>query len=127
MNDEYQHFGNMIATRLRNCNDTVRCVIQNEIMGLFVNANRGFYECNHHTHLHLNNPSQVHFPSGPSNMYIQSINRPPNTSPSSLHSQNLSPSPLSQYNNSLLSQVFPQKAFRQLRNLQKTILIYKCF
>jgi len=32
MNDECQHFGNMIATKLRNYNETVRWIIQNEIM-----------------------------------------------------------------------------------------------
>jgi len=41
-NDECQHFGNMIAAKLRNYNDTIRCVIQNEIMSVFLNANRGF-------------------------------------------------------------------------------------
>jgi len=41
MNDECQHFGNMIAAKLRNYNDTIRCVIQNEIMNVFLNANRG--------------------------------------------------------------------------------------
>jgi hypothetical protein len=69
MNDEYQHFGNMIAAKLRNCNGTVRCIIQNEIMGLFLNANKGFYERYQHTHLHPNEPPEAHFPSGPSNMY----------------------------------------------------------
>jgi hypothetical protein len=51
MNDECQHFGNMVAAKLRNYNDTVRCVIQNEIMSVFLNANRGFYERYHHTYL----------------------------------------------------------------------------
>jgi hypothetical protein len=35
MKDECQHFGNMIAAKLRNYNDTIRCVIQNEIMSAF--------------------------------------------------------------------------------------------
>jgi hypothetical protein len=48
MNDECQHFGNMTATELQNY-DTIRCVIQNEIMSVFLNANRGFCEC-YHTH-----------------------------------------------------------------------------
>jgi hypothetical protein len=43
MNDECQHFGNMMAAKLRNYNDTIRCVIQNEIMSVFLNSNRGFY------------------------------------------------------------------------------------
>jgi len=42
MNDECQHFENMITTKLRNYNDTVQCVIQNEIMSVFLNAGRGF-------------------------------------------------------------------------------------
>ena len=29
MNDECQHFGNMIVAKLSNYNETVRCVIQN--------------------------------------------------------------------------------------------------
>jgi len=37
INDECQHFGNMTAAKLRNY-DMVRCVIQNEIMGIFLNA-----------------------------------------------------------------------------------------
>jgi hypothetical protein len=63
MNDECQHFGNMIAAKLRNYNDTIRCIIQNEIMSVFLNANREFYERYHHTHLqpmnHLKPTSQV--------------------------------------------------------------------
>jgi len=42
MNDECQHFGNMIAANLRNYNETVRCVIQSDIMNVFLNAIRGF-------------------------------------------------------------------------------------
>ena len=107
MDDECQHFGNMIAAKLRNYNHTVRCVIQNEIMSVFLSANRGFYERFHHTHLQPINPPQAHFPSGPSKKYPQSINPHPHTSRSSLSSQhpspscsrNTSPSPISQYNN----------------------------
>jgi hypothetical protein len=39
MNNECQHFGNIIAAKLRNYNDTIRCVIQNEIMSVFLIAN----------------------------------------------------------------------------------------
>ena len=42
MNDECRHFRNMIVAKLRNHNDTVRYVIQNEIMSVFLKANRGF-------------------------------------------------------------------------------------
>jgi len=105
----------MIAAKLRNYNETVRCVIQNEIMKLFLNANRGLYERYHHTYLQPINPPQAHFPSGPSKMYPQSINPPPHTYLSSLCSQNPSPScsgntsssPVTQYNNSILPHSFP--------------------
>jgi len=118
MNDECQHFGNMIAAKLRNYNDTVRCVIQNEIMSVFVNANRGFYEHYHHTHFQPINPPQAHFPSGPTKKYPQSINPPPHTFLSSLCSQNpspscsgnTSPSPFSQCNNSILPHSFPKES-----------------
>ena len=80
-------------------------------MGIFLNANRGFYEHYHHTHLQPINPPQSNFPSGPSEMYPKCINPHPHTSASSFHSQNPSPScsrntcssPFNQYNNSLLS------------------------
>ena len=55
----------MRAAKLRNYNETVRCVIQNEITNVFLNANRGLYERYHHTHLQPINPPQAHFPSGP--------------------------------------------------------------
>jgi len=74
MNDECQQFGNMIASKLRNYNETARCAIQSEIMNVFFNASRGLYERYHHTHLHPINLPQAHFPSGP--------NPPPHTSPS---------------------------------------------
>jgi len=74
MKDESQHFGNMIAAKLRNYNNTARCVIQNEIMSIFLNANRVLYERYHLTHLQSINPPQTHFPSGPSKKYHQSIN-----------------------------------------------------
>ena len=92
MNDECQYFGNMIAAKLRNYDDMIRCVIQKEIMSVFLNANRGFYEHYHQTHLQPINPPQAHFPSGPSKRYPQSINPPPHTSLSSLCSQTPSPS-----------------------------------
>jgi hypothetical protein len=42
LNDNCQHFGNMIAAKLRNYDDTVRCAIQYDIMKIFLNANRSF-------------------------------------------------------------------------------------
>jgi hypothetical protein len=118
MNDECQHFGNMVAAKLRNYNDTTRCVIQNEIMGVFLNANMGCFEHYHHTRLQPINQSQAHFPSGPSKKYPQSINPPPLTPLSYLYSQNpsppcsgnTSPSTVSQYNNSLLPHNSPTES-----------------
>jgi len=118
MNDECQHFGNMIAAKLRNYNETVRCVIQNEIMIIFLNASRGLYERYHHTHLQPINPPQAYLPSGPSKKYPQSINPHLHTSLSSLCSQNpslscsgnTSPSPVSQYDNSILPRSFPTES-----------------
>ena len=113
-----QHFGNMMAAKLRNYNETVRCFIQNEILNVFLNSNRGLFERYHHTHLQPFNLPQAHFPSGPSKMYPQSINPPPHTSLSSLCSQNPSPlcsgnissSPISQYNNSIVPHTFPTES-----------------
>jgi hypothetical protein len=36
INDECQHFGNMITAKLRHYNDTVQCAIPNEVMGIFL-------------------------------------------------------------------------------------------
>jgi len=118
MNDECQHFGNMIAAKLMNYNERVRYVIQNEIMNVFLNANRGLYERYHHTHLQPINPPQAHFPRGPYKLYSQNISPPPHISLSSLCSQNPSPScsrntstsPISQYNNSILPHSFPTES-----------------
>jgi len=110
MNDECQHFGNMIGAKLRNYKETARCVIQNEIMKVFLNANMGLYERYHHTHFQPINPPQAHLPSGLSEMYAQSISPPPHTSLSSLCSQNPSPSPVGQYNNSILPHSSPTES-----------------
>ena len=40
INDECQHFGNVIAAKLRNY-DTLWCAIQNEIIGIFLSVTRG--------------------------------------------------------------------------------------
>ena len=42
MKDECQNFGTMIVAKLRNYNYMIRCVIQNEIMRIFLNTNRVF-------------------------------------------------------------------------------------
>ena len=132
MNDECQHFGNMIAAKLRNYNDTIRCVIQNEIMSVFLNANRGLYERYHHTHLQPMNPPEAHFPSGPSKMYPQIINPPPHTSLPSHCSQNSSPScsentsplPFSHSNNSLLTQGFPTESISPATSSEENMQVF---
>ena len=111
---ECQHFGNMIAAKFLIYNDTIRCVIQNEIMSVFLNANKGFYERYHNTYLQPINSPRAHFQTGPSKIYPQSINPPPHISlsshcsqnPSLSRSENTSPSPFSQYNNALPSHSF---------------------
>jgi hypothetical protein len=75
--DDCQHFGDVIAVKLRNYNDTLRYAIQN-IMRIFVNANSGSYDHHHRTLLQPFNPPQAHF------LVCQSISAPPHTSPSSL-------------------------------------------
>jgi hypothetical protein len=57
-------------------------------MGIFLKANRGFYEHYHHTYLQPINPPQSNLPSGPFKMHPQSINPHPHTSASYFHSQN---------------------------------------
>jgi hypothetical protein len=69
INNECQLFGNMIAAKLRNYNDTTRCVIKNEIISVFLIANRGFYERYHNTYLQPINLPQAHFAIGPSKKY----------------------------------------------------------
>jgi hypothetical protein len=119
MNDECQHFGNMITAKLRNY-DTIRCAIQNEIMSEFLNANRGFHE-RYHTHLQPINPPQAHFPSGPSKTYPQYINPPPHFSIISVLKtilRHVLETLLRYHSVSTITHfcltVFPHKAFRQL-------------
>ena len=102
INDECHHSGNTTAAILRTCIGSVRCVIQNEITGTFLNAIGGFCERFYRTHLQPINPPQANFPSDPSKMYPQSINHHPTDISPSFPSQD----PLRQYNNSLSSQSF---------------------
>jgi len=111
LNDECQRFGNMLVVMTRYG------------VSFRMSDNSGFFGLYHDTHLQSINPPQAHFPSGPSDMYPQSINPPPHTSSPSLHSQNPSPSPFTHF----CLKIFPQKVFRQLRTLQRKILIYQCF
>jgi hypothetical protein len=41
--DVSQQFGNLIAAKLRKYDDMTRSLIQNEIFGIFLNAERGLY------------------------------------------------------------------------------------
>ncbi|XP_069688554.1 uncharacterized protein [Periplaneta americana] len=65
INDECQHFGNMVAAKLRNFNDSVRCVIESEIMAIFIKANRGFYDHYYPAPLQLTNLPEINSPSVP--------------------------------------------------------------
>lgn len=46
-NDESQDFGNLVAKKLRKYDNLTQCAIQNAIMVIFLNADKGFYEYNH--------------------------------------------------------------------------------
>jgi len=63
INDECHHSRNTTTTKLRTYSDTVKCAIQNEIMGAFLNATGGFCEHLCHIQLHLLKPLQAKFPS----------------------------------------------------------------
>lgn len=41
--DDCQHFGNFVAAKLRKYSEDVRTNLENDIIGLFVKANRGLY------------------------------------------------------------------------------------
>lgn len=41
--DDCQHFGNLIAVKLRKFDENVRTYLESDIMRLFINANKGFY------------------------------------------------------------------------------------
>ena len=109
INDECHHTGNT-STKLRTYSDSVGCATQNEIKGTFLNAIGGFCERFYHTHLQPLNPSQAHFPSGPTKMYPQSINPPLLTL--LLHLSRLKTLSVSAYNNSLPSQSFHRKIIK---------------
>ena len=134
MNDECQRFGNTIATKLRNYNETVRCVIQNEIMNVFLNAITGLYERYHHTHLqpinYLKPTSQVvHLKC---TLKVSILLRTLRFQPSVLIAllRHVLETLLRHQSVSTITQfcltVFPQKASRQLRHVQKKILIHRC-
>lgn len=59
INDERQHFGNVIAAKLRNYSDIVRCAIQNGIMGIFLNVERGFCNYYHNRPYQINPPQTI--------------------------------------------------------------------
>ena len=130
INGTFQHFGNTIAAKLRNCNGTVRCVIQNEIMNVFLNANSGLYERYHHTHLHLKPTSQVvHLKCTLKiSIHLRTLLFHPSVLKTLLRHvletlfRHQSVSTITQF----CLTVFPQKASRQLRHFQKKILKHRC-
>jgi len=56
--DELQDFGNFVAKKLRKYSSRTQCLIQNAIMGIFVNADNGLYEQVHHSYGFPIHPSQ---------------------------------------------------------------------
>lgn len=44
INDESQDFGNFVAKKLRKYSDKTQSLVQNAIMGIFLNAEDGLYE-----------------------------------------------------------------------------------
>ncbi|RXG68728.1 hypothetical protein Avbf_01717 [Armadillidium vulgare] len=81
-NDECQHFGNFIASKLRNYDDITRCAIQSEIMAIFVKANNGIYN-HYHSTSHLNNSDHIHQLK---TLFLQQNINSPQTSASSHYS-----------------------------------------
>jgi hypothetical protein len=72
-NDECQRFGNM------------RVVTTRVDVSFRMGVNSWFYGFYRDTHRQPINPPPARFPSGPSNMYPQSIKPPPHISSTSLH------------------------------------------
>jgi len=132
MDDECQHFGNMIAAKLRNYNDTVRCVIQNEIMSVFLNANG---DCMNVTTI-LISSQLTHAKPTSQVVHLKYTLKVSILLPTLLFHLSVLKALLRHFLETLLRHhsvctitrfclaVFPQKAFRQLRHLQKNI--YRC-
>ena len=132
MNDECQHFGNMIASKLRNYNDTVLCVIQNEIMGISLNANRGFMN----VIIILISSQLTHLKPTSQVVYLKYTLKVSILLPTLLFHLSVLKTLLRHVLETLFRHhsvsaithfcltVFPQKAFRQPRHLQKKI--YRC-
>ena len=129
-----QHFGNMMAAKLRNYNETVRCVTQNEIMNVFVMQTGGFMNAiitpisSQLTYLkptsqvvHLKCTLKV------SILLRTLLFHPPILKPLLRHVletllRHQSVSTVTQF----CLTVSPQKAFCPLRHVQKKILIHRC-
>ncbi|XP_063223261.1 uncharacterized protein LOC134531480 [Bacillus rossius redtenbacheri] len=76
LNDECQHFGNLVASKLRQYNVDTRCTIENDIMGIFLRANRGFYN---NTQNFIQPHYPCHFPSDNSVMQSNTVLSNPTT------------------------------------------------
>ena len=134
MNDECRHFGNMIAAKLRNYNETVRCVIQNEIMNYSKMQIRGFMKAiispisSQLTHLKLTS-QVVHLKC---TLKVSILLRTLLFHPSVLKTllRHVLETFLRHQSVSTITQfcltVFPQKASHQLRHVQKKILMHRC-
>jgi hypothetical protein len=134
VNDECQQFGNMIAAKLRYYNETVRCAIQYEIMNVFLKTKRGFMNAIitpiSSQLTHLKPTSQlVHLKC---TLKASILRRTRLFHPSVLKTllRHVLETLLRHQSVSATTQfcltVFPQKASRQLRHLQKKILMRGC-
>jgi len=73
--DDCQHFGNLVAAKLRKFSEDVRTNLESDIMGLFVKANRGFY-----THQSSNSAPETSHLSSQCNFYATTLFEPINAS-----------------------------------------------
>ncbi|KAL7634513.1 UNVERIFIED_CONTAM: hypothetical protein RMT77_014890 [Armadillidium vulgare] len=88
-NDESQHFGDFIASKLRLYDDLTRSAIQSDIMAIFLKANSGFYNQYQLPSSNKTSPYHVNQPVLP--LYPQNRNSSPN-SPSNSPNTSRSPS-----------------------------------
>jgi hypothetical protein len=103
MNDECQHFGHLVACKLRKYDESIRCAIQNDIMSIFLRASSGFYN-NYssaaYSFLNPSGPPTVHYPISSSPHYPVSFQSP---TPCSSQQPGLDASPSTSYSPSAAS------------------------
>ncbi|PNF39635.1 hypothetical protein B7P43_G05676 [Cryptotermes secundus] len=70
-----QHFGNLVACKLRAYDESIRCAIQNDIMRIFLRASSGFYK-NYNTATYGTGPNSFLYYKGPPNAHYPSSSSP---------------------------------------------------